>query len=140
MVRLEFDDLFNVWVGRMVLPVDRANPRRFLLHGHSGLPAQQLPVLRCGPRQRRDRVGATGGGKFKYQVGAFQGCSDDAPCSTGSNRGRQSAIRRPLELCLWDPELGYYPATDYLGQKEILSVGLSTALQEDATGTATDSR
>jgi hypothetical protein len=139
MVRLEFDDLFNVWAGRIVLPVDRAN-----LAGAYYLGSWDFPLVNNFPSYVAGRDngvavwGQTGGGKFKYQVGAFQGCSGDAPCSTGSNPDDNPLFAGRLSFAFWDPEPGYYPSADYLGQKEILSLGLSTALQKDATGTPTD--
>ncbi len=137
--RFEFNDYFNVWAGRMVMPLDRAN-----LAGQYYMGIWDFPIVNNFPSYIAGRDngvtvwGQTGGGKFKYQVGAFQGCSDDAPCATGSNRDDNPMFAGRLSYAFWDPEPGYYPATDYYGQKEILSVGISTALQQDATGTAND--
>lgn len=139
LVRFEFNDYFNVWAGRMVLPVDRSN-----LAGQYYMGIWDFPIVNNFPSYIAGRDngvaiwGQTGGGKFKYQVGAFQGCNGDAPCATGSNRSDDPLIAGRLSFALWDPEPGYYPATDYLGQKEILSFGVSTALQKDATGTVND--
>ncbi|WP_072396060.1 porin [Hyphomicrobium sp. CS1GBMeth3] len=137
--RFEFNDYFNVWAGRMVLPVDRANLAGQYYMGNWDFPlVNNFPSYVAGRDNGVAIWGQTGGGKFKYQVGAFQGCSDDAPCSTGSNRDDNPLFAGRLSYAFWDPEPGYYPATDYYGQKEILSIGLSTAFQEDATGTTTD--
>lgn len=137
--RFEFNDYFNVWAGRMVLPVDRANLAGQYYMGNWDFPVVNNFPSYVGGRDNGVTIwGQTGGGKFKYQVGAFQGCNDDAPCATGSNRDDNPLFAGRLSYAFWDPEPGYYPASDYYGAKEILSVGISTAIQQDATGTALD--
>lgn len=137
--RFEFNDYFNVWAGRMVLPQDRSN-----LDGPYYLGVWDYPIVSAFPNRfngRDDGVtiwGQTGGGKFKYWAGAYEGCRGDSPCATGAAGGGDLLYVGRASYDFWDPEPGYYVASDYYGKKEILSVGFSTTFQDRATGTALD--
>jgi hypothetical protein len=137
--RFEFNDYFNVWAGRMVLPNDRAN-----LDGPYYLGIWDYPIASAFPSKfggRDDGVtvwGQTGGGKFKYYAGAFEGCRGDNPCATGATRNGDLYYVGRLSYNFWDPEPGYFVSSDYYGKKEILSVGVSVNYQDNATGTAQD--
>ena len=131
-VRLEFNDYFNVWGGRMLAPSDRAN-----LDGPYYLGTWEYPFASAYPQifQGRDNGaaiwGQTDGGKFKYQFGAFQGCTtDENSCDNPDANGPLLAGR--LTYNFWDPEAGYYASSDYYGEKEILAVGLVGQFQQDA--------
>jgi len=84
--RFEFNDYANIWAGRLLPPSDRSN-----LDGPYYLSTWDFPLVQAYPAiyaGRDDGVafwGQTGGGKFKYQIGAFQGCADGAPCDIGAN-------------------------------------------------------
>jgi len=138
-VRLEFNDYFNVWAGRMVLPQDRSN-----LDGPYYLGVWDYPIVSAFPNHfqgRDDGVtiwGQTGGGKFKYWAGAYEGCRGESPCATGAAGGSDLLYVGRVSYDFWDPEPGYYVASDYYGKKEILSVGFSTTYQDRATGTSLD--
>lgn len=142
--RFEPNDLFNVWVGRLLPPTDRSN-----LSGPFFLGAWTFPTVQAFPSEfvgRDDGLsiwGQVDGGSFKYQVGAFEGFNRNV-FTTGSD-GLVSASANPndddnllyagrLTLNLWDPEPGYYNASSYFGAKDILAIGLTAQYQEDATG------
>jgi hypothetical protein len=139
-VRLEFSELFNVWGGRMLPPNDRAN-----LDGPYFLGIWDYPIVSAFPAEfagRDDGVavwGQTGGGRFKYQVGAFKGCNGDNVCNTGAADDGDLSYTGRLTYNFWDPEPGYYTSSDYYGKKEILAVAVSATYQSDATGSAGDS-
>jgi len=131
-VRLEFNDYFNIWGGRMLAPSDRAN-----LDGPYYAGTWEYPFVSAYPQifQGRDNGvavwGQTGGGKFKYQVGAFTGCAeDDNSCYNPDTDA--PLITGRLTYNFWDPEAGYYTSSDYYGEKEILAVGLVGQYQADA--------
>lgn len=136
-VRLEFAEYFNIWAGRLALPYDRSN-----LAGHYYLGtwdftlANNLPFYVAGRDQGATIWGDVADGRLKYHVGAYQGCNGDASCATGSNANDNLLYVGRIGYAFWDKEPGYYVAGDYLGTKQILSVGLAMTYQADATGTA----
>ncbi len=137
-LRLEFNDYFNVWGGRFVPPGDRANSSGAYYLGIWDFPfVQNFPAYWLGRDQGVAVWGQTGGGKFRYSAGVFQGCNGDSPCASSAD-GNSPLMSARLSYAFWDPEPGYYLASDYYGTKEILSVGVSGTYQADATGTASN--
>lgn len=139
LIRFEPNELFNVWAGRMIPPTDRSN-----LSGPYFLGTFDFPLVQAYPNEfigRDDGAaiwGQVGGGAFKYQVGAFQGfkrdiVTDDAAANPNDKDNLLYAGR--LTVNLWDPEPGYYNASTYYGEKDILAFGLTGQYQKDATGT-----
>jgi len=137
--RFEFSDYFNIWAGRMVLPNDRAN-----LDGPYYLGVWDYPIASAFPSEFNGRDhgvtvwGQTGGGKFKYYAGAFEGCKDNNPCGSGATDSGDLYYVGRLSYNFWDPEAGYFVSSDYFGKKEILSIGVSANYQNNATGTVLD--
>jgi hypothetical protein len=129
--RFEFHDAFNLWFGRMIVPVDRSGlstewsiapwlfPGRFVTGA--------APVgTRQGPYGRNDGVtlwGQMGGGTFKYYLGAYNlGDANQSPLYSGR-----------LSLSLLNPEPGYRNASTYYGSKDILALGLGFQHQTDGS-------
>ena len=133
--QFSFADTFNLWSGRFLPPSDRSN-----LSGPYYLATWDFPLVQNYPAifaGRDDGLavwGQTGGGKFKYQVGAFQGRNGAAT----SNRSDSLLYAGRLVFNFWDPESGYYNASTYYGAKEILALGLTAQTQTDGAGTATN--
>jgi hypothetical protein len=137
--RFNIDDAFHIWVGRMLVPSDRANFSGFWFaapwyyagtfspHGFIG-PAE-------GPYGRNDGTtlwGQLEGGLFKYYVSAFN-LYDGTTSPLWSGR---------LNLSLINPEPGYYHSSTYYG-KDILAIAIGGQAQANgsvqgmpATGTA----
>jgi hypothetical protein len=129
-LRVEFSPSFNVWGGRMLAPSDRAN-----LDGPYYLGTWEYPFVSAYPAifAGRDNGGAVWGdiGKFKYEVGAFQGCTaGDNSCSNRDTSAPLFASR--LQYDFWDKEAGYYTSSDYYGEKEMLSVAIVGQFQSNA--------
>lgn len=128
-----FSDLVNVWLGRFLPPSDRSN-----LSGPYYLATWDFPFVQNYPSifaGRDDGLavwGQVGGGKFKYQVGAFQGRNGVGT----SNQSDSLLYAGRLTINLWDPEPGYYNDSTYYGAKEILAFGLTAQSQSDGVGTA----
>jgi hypothetical protein len=125
-VKLEFNDLFNVWGGRMLPPTDRANLSGpyFLNAWAFPLVAEKYPQVFQGRDNGAALWGQVGGGVFKYQLGLFEGNPDaDAPQFNGR-----------LVLNLLDPEPGYYNSSTYFGEKDILALGGSVYYQHQGSG------
>lgn len=131
--RFEFADTANVWMGRFLVPTDRAN-----LDGPYYLGTYDFPFVNAYPAifAGRDNGvafwGQVGKGKFKYQVGAFEGRRG------GSNQGDNLLYSGRLVLNLWDPEPGYYNSSTYFGAANILAFGASMTYQKDGAGTQTN--
>lgn len=127
-----FSDIFNVWAGRFYPPSDRSN-----LSGPYYLATWDFPFVSNYPAifaGRDDGLavwGQTGGGKFKYQVGAFQGRNG----ALTSNQSASLLYAGRLTFNLWDPEPGYYNVSTYYGAKDILAFGLTAMSQADGVGT-----
>lgn len=127
-IKLELDDALNLWAGRFLPPTDRANfsgPYFLNTWAFPGV-AHRYPAIFAG---RDDGVavwGQTGGGRFKYQLGAFQGL-DEA-------KGPQYNAR--LAVNLLDPEPGYYNASTYFGERDVLALGGVVYAQGDGAGTS----
>lgn len=127
-VKYEPGDLFNVWMGRFNLPIDRQN-----ISGPYYINAWSFPYAALGYTDlfqgRDDGVavwGQVGGGIFKYQAGVFKGI-EGAP-----NVDDHVMIAGRATLNLLDPEPGYYTQSTYHGEKDILAFGLAFQQQADA--------
>jgi hypothetical protein len=120
-IQLEPCDYFNVWLGRMLVPVDRSNfsgpyfmapwyyPGFGFADGQVGAPLE-------GPNGRNDGVtvwGQFNGGMVKYYAGAFDLHDvDQKPLYSGR-----------VSLSLLNPEPGYYGSSTYYG-KDLLGIGI----------------
>ena len=118
--KLAISDSANVWVGRFLAPSDRANLSG-PYYGNVGNDGPRASSFYYGGNQqagRDDGVAVWGniGGdmNLKYQVGIFDGAEADDQMLAGR-----------LVLNLWDDEDGYYNASTYYGEKQILAIGLS---------------
>ncbi len=127
--KFKLDDAFNVWVGRVLIPTDRANLDGPFYQASFDFPSvRKYPAIFAG---RDDGVifwGKVNDNRVKYYFGATQGRTD-GPNDTGSllYSGR-------LSLNLWDTEDGYYNRSTYHGKKDILAFGLGGAYQADGAG------
>jgi hypothetical protein len=124
--RFDIDDAFHVWVGRMLVPSDRANFSGVWFAAPWYYPGLNGSGPRQGPRGRNDGVGVWGqfaGGMLKYYVSAFD---------------LYSATKQPLwsgriNVSLLSPEPGYYHSSTYYGSKDILAIAVGGQLQNDAS-------
>jgi len=117
LLKFEFNDYFNLWLGHFLPPSDRAN-----LSGPYFQNAWRYPSgVNAYPNEfngRDDGLAAWGqinGGQFKYQLGFF-GMS--APDGTPDPRFAARVVYNVL-----DPEPGYYNSSTYFGTKDILAFG-----------------
>ena len=134
-----FSDIFNVWGGRFLPPSDRSNLSGPYYLATWDYPfVSNYPAIFAGRDDGAALWGQTGGGKFKYQVGAFQGRRGDP--ATTSNQSDSLLYAGRLTFNLWDPEPGYYNASTYYGAKDILAIGLAAQTQSDGAGTKTTPR
>ncbi|WP_437338506.1 hypothetical protein [Sorangium sp. So ce394] len=129
--KVKFHDLLNVWIGRMIVPSDRSafsGPWSMGPWNYPGFFEPYAPPIgpRQGPLGRNDGVTAWGkvaGGLFKYYVGAFNlHDSSVSPLYTAR-----------LNLSLLDPEPAYYQKSTYLGEKDILALGVAGEVQREGS-------
>ncbi len=129
-IQIEPSDFFNVWLGRMLVPVDRANFSGYWFaapwyYPGFGFADGQVTAPRQGPFGRNDGVtlwGQVGGGMFKYYAGVYDLHDVD---TTPLYSGR-------LSLHLLNPEPGYYHSSTYYG-KDLLAVGVGLQAKKDGS-------
>jgi hypothetical protein len=129
-IQIEPSDYFNIWLGRMLVPVDRSNfsgawfAAPWYYPGF-GFADGQVTAPRQGPFGRNDGVtlwGQVDGGLLKYYAGAFDLYNvDTSPLFSGR-----------VALALLDKEPGYYNSSTYYG-KDILSVGVGAQYKKDGS-------
>jgi hypothetical protein len=121
--RFEMSDKFNVWVGRMLPPSDRANLYGPYYSHHWAVYTDGVqdgyPFVATG----RDNGALYWGqfGKVKVSAGAFDGQSathNDTLITAGR-----------IQVDFWDPEPGYYLNGTFYGDKNILAVGAAGQIQ-----------
>jgi hypothetical protein len=135
--RFKIADGFNIWLGRMLVPSDRSNFSGFWFANPWYYPGFFIPgAAPFGPRQgpfgRNDGLtiwGQAAGGLFKYYASAMQLTTPNNPILFS---GR-------LNLSLLSPEPGYYHSSTYLGEKDILAIGIAGQYQKDGSSTALES-
>jgi hypothetical protein len=137
--KLEFSDAFNVWIGRMPVPSDRASLSTvwaiapWTLPGHydafaptAAANARSTPGPRQWNNDRGDGAtlwGQVRGGRLKYYLGLF---GLDQPNTSPLYSGR-------LALSLLDPEPGFRSSSAYYGTKDVLSLGVGAQHQADGS-------
>jgi hypothetical protein len=126
-VKIEPCPFFNVWVGRMLVPMDRDNlsgpwfinywTYTGFLGGNGGAPPAPIGA-KTGPNGRDDGVnvwGQVNKGQFKYYLGAYN--------LDSRVHGTNPLLTARFTLNLLDPEPGYYHQSAYHGEKDILAIG-----------------
>jgi hypothetical protein len=140
---------FNVWAGRLLSPSDRANmagPYYSLGGGYWAGVASRYGYNGGIFRGRDDGVvvwGNVADGKLGYSVGAFEGHTFGIGSLTQS-QAKAAGIKAAdnlmyagrLQYDFWDAEPGYYGTGNYLGNADILSIGVAARTQKDGVITA----
>ena len=134
--KFEFDDAFNIWFGRMLVPSDRSNFSGAWFMSPWAYPGFFVPgAPPIGPRQgafgRNDGAtvwGQFGGGLLKYYVGAFDLTQKDA-----AGNSQSPLFTSRINLSLINPEPGYYHSSTYYGGKDIFAIGLSGQYKKDGS-------
>ncbi len=137
--QFEFNEMFNVWIGRMLTPADRIemNGPYYALswnqYNVALLPSDGLGG--AGLLGRDDGVTVWGAfDKFEYAVGVFDGIDGAA---TGPNDDDNVMIAARLEYNFLnkEPSPAYYTASTYFGDVgDIFTVGFSVTHQADFYG------
>lgn len=117
---------FNVWMGRHLVPSDRANldgPFFLNAYDYPGL-VSRYPGIFAGRDNGISVNGEVKGGKFKYAFGIYEGMDSFSAGDTLLYAGRVVAN-------FLDPEPGYYNSSTYYGDKDVLALGFVIQHQSD---------
>src|SRR5260221_9045385 len=135
----QFDPMpeFNVWIGRMLPPSDRANlygPYYAVPWSFPGV-VSNYPSVFAGRDNGLTIWGKPLAGKLTYAVGAFDGHNKVAGLSGQTDKMLFSGR---FAYAFWDPEPApaYYTGGWYGGSKNILTVRLAGQSQKDGGGPA----
>jgi hypothetical protein len=135
--RLEFNPKFNIWMGRLLPPSDRANLYGPYYAHHwntfsDGIQNGHPSVLNGGSPTGRDNGVVWWGDfeKLKLSAGAF-----DGPSLTGKN---DLLVAGRAQIDFWDKEEGYYLNGTYYGDKDLLGLGFATQIQDGDSANTID--
>jgi hypothetical protein len=129
--KFDIHESFHIWVGRMLVPSDRANFSGTWFASPWYYTGQFVPFEapvgpRQGPNGRNDGLtfwGEFAGGLFKYYLSAF---NLHEPATPPLYSGR-------LNLSLINPESGYYHNSTYYGEKDIFAIAVAGQYQNDGS-------
>lgn len=135
--QVELYDAFNVWMGRMLPPSDRANlagPYYANAWQYPGV-VSQYPAIFAGRDTGITVWGKPLEGKLTYALGAFKGHNNVAG---GSNTSDKLLFTGRIAYSFLDaePAPAYYVSNTYYGAKDIFTVGAAFFSQSDGVGTA----
>jgi hypothetical protein len=119
-------EYFNIWMGRHLVPSDRANldgPYFLNAYDYPGL-VSRYPGIFAGRDNGVSFNGQVQGGKFKYAFGIYEGIGSVGASDTLLYAGRFVGN-------FLDPEPGYYNSSTYYGDKDILAIGFAFQHQGD---------
>ncbi|MES3025388.1 MAG: porin [Pseudomonadota bacterium] len=138
----------NIWAGRVLSPSDRANmagPYYSLGGGYWAGVASRYGYNGGIFRGRDDGVVVWGnamGGKLGYSFGVFEGrtfgigtLTQSQAKAAGVNTGDSLMYAGRAQFDFWEAEPGYYGTGNYLGTKDILSIGVAGRTQKDGVVT-----
>lgn len=146
--KIEVDPLYNLWVGRMLVPAERremngpffSSVYNIFSSGTPFSPADYNLVIKsdgtsAGSFGRDDGAtfwGAAFSGRFQYALGFFRGLRG------GANADSNILYAQRFAYNFWDVEKnpGYYTSGTYYGKGgDILTLAVTNQYQEDGAGT-----
>lgn len=114
-LKLEFNEYFNLWLGRFLPPSDRANLSGPYFQNAWTYPGgvNAYPSTYAGRDEGLAVWGHLFQGHFKWQAGAF-----------GMEGGTaEPRLAGRIVVNVLDPEPGYYNSSTYYGSKDVLAIG-----------------
>jgi hypothetical protein len=138
-LRFEFTDGFNLWLGRLLPPSDRANldgPYYANSWAYPGV-VSKYPSVAIGRDNGLDVWGKLFNKKLVYVVGVFNGFnSKNADNPTTANQGHDMLYAGRLTYNFLEAEdnPAYYTSSTYYGSQDVLSVGIASQYQANAIG------
>lgn len=133
--KFEFYENFNLWLGRMHPPGDRANLSGPFYANVWEYPeiVSQYPSLAFGRDNGILVWGKPAAGKLVYSIGAFNGHNR---AIGGSNESDNLLYAARIAINFFDPEPtpSYYVSNTYYGNKKIFTAGTSYQFQKNGIG------
>ncbi len=133
--KFEFHRSFNLWLGRMHPPSDRANLSGPFYANVWEYPeiVSRYPGLAFGRDNGIMAWGKPAADKIVYSIGAFNGHNR---AIGGSNESDNLLYAARIAINFFDPEPmpAYYVSNTYYGNKRVFSVGTSHQFQKDGIG------
>ena len=127
---------FNIWLGRMLPPSDRANlygPFFALPWSYPGV-ASNYPNLAVGRDNGVMVWGKPFGGKVVYSIGAYEG-HNKHPTLSGASDKLQYSARLAVNILEPEPAPAHYTGGWYASGKDILTIAVAGSTQADGVGT-----
>jgi hypothetical protein len=135
--QFEFANEFNIWVGRMLPPSDRANldgPYYLNTWLYPGV-VSQYPSKFAGRDDGATIWGKVFDKKLVYSAGAYEGHNRFTGASnTGDNL--LYAGRIAYNFLDAEPDPAYYTSSTYYGTVDVLTLGFAAQYEADGVGTA----
>jgi hypothetical protein len=136
--QFEFMNEFNIWVGRMLPPSDRANldgPYFLNTWLYPGL-VSQYPAKFAGRDDGATVWGKLFEKKLVYSAGVFEGHNRYAGAS---NQGDDPLIAGRLAYNFLDaePDPAYYTSSTYYGSVDVLTLAFAAQYEANGVGSAT---
>jgi hypothetical protein len=135
--QFEFMPEFNIWVGRMLPPSDRANldgPYYLNSYLYPGL-VSQYPSKFDGRDDGATVWGKVFDKKLVYSAGVFEGHNR---YTGASNQGDDPLVAGRVAYNFLDPEPdpAYYTSSTYYGSVDVLTLAFAVQYEENGVGTA----
>ena len=130
-LKLDLDDAFHVWAGRLLVPSDRSNfsgPYFMSPWNYPGVYGSTFIGPKTGSNGRDDGVVAWGNileGKAKYFLGAFN----------LDNAAQSPLYSGRINIALLGTEPGFWGNSTYYGDKDIVAIGGGFQYQKKGSGT-----
>ena len=138
-VKFQITDNIGLWMGRFLPPSDRANLSGPFFQNAWNFPFTQIgfPNIFQGRDDGAALWGQYGGGVVKWSLGVFEGENSGAATAIGQPGTDNLMVNGRFVVNLLDPEPGYYNASTYYGEKDILALGGSFMHRKDALASTT---
>lgn len=137
--QFEPSDAFNVWMGRMLPPSDRANLAGpfYAMAWNYPVVVSQYPSYAVGRDDGLMAWGKVADNKLLYSIGAFEG-HNNQPTASSESDNLLYAGRLAINILDPEPAPAYYEGTTYFGGFNIFTIGLVFQHQADGVGSAAD--
>jgi len=130
--QFEFSPTMNIWMGRFLAPTDRANSYGAYFSNNWNFATDGTqdgyPFITFGRADGVAYWGDFADTKLKISAGLFDVPSTKVDMSTGVNTNDNAdkiMTAARVQYDFWDAEPGYYINGTYLGEKDILAVGVA---------------
>jgi len=137
--KMEISDPFNMWLGRMLPPSDRATLSGPYYQNMWDYPiVSRYPSVIAGRDEGLAVWGQVLDAKLKYQAGLYEGVDNKTTFPNlpngnpnGVNPKDSPLLAARITYNILDGESGYYNSSTYYGKKDIIALGFVMQSQSD---------